>query len=38
MSHMPLRVCDTLPQEQFSLHSCFSTIFNLKKKNNSAET
>ena len=23
-----LRACDTLPLEQFSLHSCFSTFFN----------
>ena len=27
-----LRVCDTLPQEQFTLHSYFSTIFHFSKK------
>ena len=27
-----LRACDTLPWQQFSLHSCFSTIFNFSKK------
>ena len=27
-----LRACDTLPYEQFSLHSYFSTIFNFSKK------
>ena len=27
-----LRVCDSLPLEQFSLHGCFSIIFNFSKK------
>ena len=31
VSIFSLRVCDTLPLEQFSLPSCFSTIFNFLK-------
>ena len=27
-----LRACDTLRKEQFSLHSCFPTIFNFSTK------